>query len=244
MRLPIVLAVALTFAFAGPRLTGARSRPAGEPFAYEPPEGFVEAHDLPKSSEDTKAWASKESSETGQQRAAVNQSHSPRELPVEEEELAKLAKEMPKAFEDTGCTWTHRRHEMRVRPDGARVGLIEGDCNSDLDLGKIGGLKIRSRKLQLIFPDDAGTSIVTASYPTEEATKWEPIFEATISKAKGVATRVPSPAIWLYGVWGGAGAILGWLLAAIIKKKEPATPPKSNEEKKREKKDDADDGDS
>ena len=28
---------------------------------------------------------------------------------------------------------------MRVRPDGARVGLIEGDCNQDVDLSKYKG---------------------------------------------------------------------------------------------------------
>jgi hypothetical protein len=227
LRVPIVVVAAVTFALVGPRLTGARAKAANTPFVYEPPEGFV---DTPSRTEGAKAWVFKETGLTG---AAVNETHSTKELPVEETELAKLVHEMPSAFED--CSWSHRRHEMRLRPDGARVGLIEGDCNKEVDLSVFGGQKqkIKQRKLQLMFPEDTGTAIVTASYPTDEASRWEPMFEATIARARGVATRVPPIAPWLYGAWGSAGAILGWLLAALIKRKDdaPAKEPKKAQER-------------
>jgi hypothetical protein len=60
-----------------------------------------------------------------------------------------------------------------------------------------------------MFPKNTGTAIVTALYPTDEASRWEPMFEATIARARGVATRVPPVAPWLYGAWGSAGSILG-----------------------------------
>jgi hypothetical protein len=146
--------------------------------------------------------------------------HSNKEMAVDEVELARVTTEMAKAFEDV-CQWEHRRHEMRVRPDGARVGLIDGDCDQEIDLGAFGlpKTKVRSRKLQLIFPDDSGTSIVTISYPTEQAARWEPVFEATIAKARGVATRVPSPPPWMYLAFGVAGAILAWLATALFARK-------------------------
>src|SRR5262249_40300327 len=138
------------------------------------------------------------------------------EMSIEEVDLAKLANEMAKAFEDT-CAWTHRRHELRTRPDGGRVGLIEGDCNREMDLGHLGLPKqrLRSRKLQLMFQDDTGTSIVTYSYPTDQAARWEPLFEATIAKARGVAVRVPGPSTIVITGWAAAGAVLGWLATAI-----------------------------
>jgi len=111
---------------------------------------------------------------------------------------------------------------MRVRA----VGLIEGDCDRDLDLGALGlpVQKFRTRKLQLMFPDDDGTSIVTASYPVDQATRWEPLFEATIGKARGVATRAPAPAPWTYAAWAAAGAILGWFGSAIGLRKSKSEP--------------------
>ena len=45
---------------------------------------------------------------------------------------------------------------------------------------------------------------------------WEPIFEASIAKAKGVATRVPQPAAWIFAGWGAAGLVLGWLASALV----------------------------
>lgn len=230
-RFLVCIAVSLTTAFVGPRLIGPQSRPAGAPFAYEPPEGFVplqgaaQGSSLEPSQDDAqpRVWVHPEPVDM---RTAPDRSksivrvvlhHSRQQMSVEEPDLAKLVDEMAKAFEES-CTWVHRRHERRIRADGSRVGLIEGDCDREVDLGWPGlrPQKIRSRKLQLMFPDDTGTSIVTASYPADQASRWEPLIEATIAKARGVATRVPPPPLWTRAAWAGAGAIVGLLATALI----------------------------
>lgn len=243
-RLLACVALAILFALVGPRLIGPQNRAANAPFSYEPPEGFTPVREPLEAG--AKAWVVEEGiHEVGSPTKKVSTTrvvatHSSKEMSVEESDLAKLAEEMPKVFED--CDWTHRRHELRVRADGARVGLIEGDCNKDVDLGHLGlpTQKLRSRKLQLMFPDDTGTSIVTASYSTDQAAKWEPLFEATINKAKGVAVRVPSPPTWTFAAWASAGAVLGFLATSIVGSRSlPSSPArKKNEEKSRAKKND------
>lgn len=221
-------------AIIGPRIVGPTNRSAGEPFVYEPPEGFVPAKDAKAAEPDgAKVWINEAAEKKAfdgsiADRKALSTriilNHSNKEMSVEETDLAKLVSEMPKAFEGM-CSWVHRRHELRVRGDGARVGLIEGDCNREVDLSALGlpAQPVKMRKLQLMFPDDAGTSIVTASYPTDEATRWEPLIEASIAKAKGVATRAPAPAPWSFAAWAAAGVVLGWLGTAIaFRGAEPA----------------------
>jgi hypothetical protein len=241
-------ALAVLVGLIGPRLFGPRDHAAGAPFVYAPPEGFVErsASSWSHGSEigpGTKVWIYADPSEPaapslgglrriledGPNAVHAVLHHSAKEMSVEEADLARLAQEMPRAFEDS-CTWVHRRHELRTLRSGARVGLIEGDCTREVDLGSLGGpsQKIRARKLQLMFPDDEGTSIVTASYPIDQAPRWEPVFEATIAKARGVATRVPPPPVATSIAWGVAAGVLGWLAAALAasvarkKKGQPA----------------------
>jgi len=225
----LAIAVALTFALAGPRLVGAQSHSASEPFAYVPPAGFVEttvtSTRVDAASAGAKAWDMPD--EPPKSRPSIVLHHSAVNMQVDEDSLGKMVTDMPNAFED--CTWVHRRHEMRTRSDGARVGLIEGDCDREIDLSAAGlkNIVAKTRKLQLVFPENAGSSIATISYPTDQANRFLPLFEATIGAAKGVATRVPSPPAWQLGAWGIAGLILGWLLAKIIvkpkeKQKEPA----------------------
>ena len=239
--------LAVLAAIIGPRLVGPTNRSAGAPFVYEPPEGFVPAKDANVADADgAKVWVNEATEKKrfdgsiADRKALATRiilNHSNKEMSVEETDLAKLVSEMPKAFEGA-CTWVHRRHELRVRADGARVGLIEGDCNREVDLSSFGlpAQPVKMRKLQLMFPDDGGTSIVTASYPTDQAAQWEPLLEASIGKASGVATRVPAPAVWTHAAWAGAGAVLGWLATAIAlrKESEPAdrkTPARGKEPK-------------
>lgn len=219
----LAIAVAATFAVAGPRLIGPQSKAASEPFAYVPPEGFVETKATSSRVDAAGARAWDLPDEPAKSRPSVVVHHSAIAMQVDEEDLGKMVVDMPNAFED--CTWTHRRHEMRTRSDGARVGLIEGDCNREVDLSAAGlpNIKASSRKMQLVFPENDGSSIATISYPTDQAARFEPMFEATIAKAKGVATRVPPPPAWQRVAWGIAGLILGFLLAkVIVKDKEPA----------------------
>jgi hypothetical protein len=221
-RLLICLAVALLGALLGPKLVApSSSRRAGGPFEYEPPENFVVVN---ADVDGAKAWVLEDpetlSMNAKKERVALVRvvlHHSDKEMSVEEADLAKLASQMGAAFE-SACTWTHRRHELRTRADGARVGLIEGDCDRDVDMGA-STQKLRSRKLQLMFPDDTGTWIATASYPTEQAARWEPLFEATIGKARGVAVRAPAQPGWMHFAAGFAAFILAWFASALIVKK-------------------------
>lgn len=220
-----VLIAAVVLLFLGPLLTSPRGHSAGAPFVYEPPEGFKIASVNLLSAADkgeAQVWTFTEPSMLAAPNPnppSVVVTHTKKEMSVEEADLAKLTEEMPNAFD--GCTWVHRRHELRTRADGARVGIIEGDCDKEIDLSTFGlpTKIVKQRKLQLMFPDDLGTSIVTVSYASEHATRWEPLFEATIGKAKGVATRTPRPPPWLYLAWGAAGLVLGWLATALLNKK-------------------------
>jgi len=241
-RLVICALVAALAAIIGPRIVGPTSRAAGTPFVYEPPEGYVLARDVKGAeAEGATVWIDEAAEERRfdgsiADRKALSTriilNHSNKEMSVEEAALAKLVAEMPQAFEGM-CTWVHRRHELRVRADGARVGLIEGDCDRDVDLSAFGlpAQPVKMRKLQLMFPDDAGTSIVTASYPTEQASRWAPLLEASIGKAKGVATRAPAPPVWTHAAWAAAGAVLGWLGTALVYRTDGEPPTKDARKK-------------
>lgn len=214
----VVVLVALVFLIGGPLLSSPRGKSAGTAFVYEPPEGFKRPTEKVKNAEGAEVWVFEEmamSPVRNPNPPTAVLTHTAKEMSVEERDLAKLVEDMPSAFE--GCTWVHRRHELRTRADGARVGMIEGDCDKEVDLSAFGlpSKSIKQRKLQLMFPDDEGTSIVTASYLAEQASRWEPLFEATIGKAKGVATRTPPPPQWMYGAWGIAGIVIGWLATAL-----------------------------
>lgn len=228
----VVLIVALLFALVGPMLTSPRAKSAGTSFVYEPPEGFEHPAEKVKGAEGAEVWIFDEALPAAPFGAGpglknpnpptVVVTHTAKEMSVEESDLAKLVDEMPSAFE--GCTWVHRRHELRTRADGARVGMIEGDCDKQVDLTAFGlpSKTIKQRKLQLMFPDDEGTSIVTVSYLTEQASRWEPLFEATIGKAKGVATRTPPAPPWMHAAWGVAGLVIAWLATALVARRQPA----------------------
>lgn len=217
---PIPVVVAVTAGLVGPRLVAPQGRAASEPFGYAPPDGFVERPASSSKVEAPGARAWELATEDARTRPVVVVHHSNLAMQVDEPSLGKMVADMPQAFED--CTWTHRRHETRVRPDGARVGLIEGDCEREVDLGAVGmpSSKAKARKLQLVFPENEGTAIATISYPADQAARWEPLFEATIDRSKGVATRVPPPPAWQHVGWGIGGLVLGGLLTALLRKKE------------------------
>lgn len=230
-RLVLPPLLGLAAAFLGPRLTLPRDRLAGQPFAYEAPDGFVELKDpkLAATAEGARAWVLATADPRGFT-PRVNVIHSPKRGGVEERELAALAATLPETFADD-FTWKERRHETRVRPDGARVGLIEGDCTKNLSADLVGiPLEQKFRMMQIVFPDDTGTTIATATFGEQDAARFEPAFEASILRAKGVAVRVPEPAGWVYAAWGGAGVVLGWLGAALVGREGDAPKPSPSDE--------------
>ena len=228
----IALVAGMAAAAIGPHFTSAQDRAAGEPFVYSPPPGFVVSNEeagraLPGAQQ---VWvmplpSSLVAATEPTYRANVSLVHTPKTTHVDASELASLARGMPQMFASTGITWTEVRHFAHTRPDGSRVGVIEGASTK-------GDLHYRS--LQLAFPDDSGTSIVTASFPDHatandprDAAEWNAAFEQTIDSAKGVAFRAPPPPGWIYLAWGGAAALITLLAFGVRTAKKPlaeATP--------------------
>ena len=238
---------AVAFGAIGPRYSAPRNHAAGEPFVYTPPEGFTSpkdvkeaAKDLLAAKDDEREWVHE--GRPGQiivPRLHLRQSNA--RGTVEAEDLATIAKGMPGVLEESGVTWKDVRQETRTRADGARVGLIEGECtktvtSQDMTL-KTSSVQVRYRRLLFVFPTDEGSAFTTAVYGVDEIPTWQPALEASIGTARGVALRVPSPPAWMYFAWGGAGLVIGWLVSSLLSRRgttpEPAKPaaaPKSEKD--------------
>jgi hypothetical protein len=206
-----VLVVAAIAALAGPRLTVPQDRDAKAPFVYTPPEGFVPAKDDvvrnvlgDAAGGPLNVWVY--SVPGARSTPNITITHTAKAARVEDADLRDLALGMPAVYQQTGSTWTEVRHETRARVDGSRVGIIEGD--------NVRG-DARNRVLQLVFPTDDGTELLTASFPSEDAAKWGPQIDATIAATTGVATRVPPVPGWMYVAWGVAGGVLAYLALAL-----------------------------
>jgi hypothetical protein len=211
VNLGVVFLAAIIIGAIAPRVTGPSDAPAREAFAYVPPPGFAPLEDakakaLPGGQALLRAWSQK-SNATSTYTPNITLAHAAQAMAVEDRDLGELARQMPTIFAAGGTTWREVRHGRRVRADGAHVGLIEGECSQ-------GALQFRS--IQIIFPDDTGTSIVTGSFPLDQADKLEAPFEATIADAKGVAKRVGPIALWRYAAWAIAGGILAYFSLAMI----------------------------
>jgi hypothetical protein len=206
--LGIVLLVSLAAGGLGPRLSTPGDKPAGAPFEYVPPDGFLlqpkgSAAAILGADAVDKTWIfptvlgyTPNVTLTQTAKAAVS----------DPAELDALAQGMPSTFSSSGISWTEVRHEIRSRPDGARVAVITGDCEKG---------SLRYRTMQMVFPNDAGSAIVTASYPLDGASRWEKPFEDSISNAKGVAVRRPSPPAWLHFAWAAGAGVLAYLALAL-----------------------------
>ncbi len=204
----MALVVGVLVGALAPKLAGVSDKAAGGPFAYRPPDGFVPAD------------ADRERVIFGQLPGAqavwlypapgyppnVSVTHTTNRAPTETSEVDALARGMPEVFSPLGVKWTEVRHELRERKDRARIALLEGDCTKE---------SLRYRTLQMAFPDDTGTSIVTASFPSEEAGRWDPAFEATIEVSGGVARLAGATPAWQYFVWGGGAAVVAFALLRV-----------------------------
>ncbi len=198
----VALLVAVISGAVGARLTAPHERPAGAAFVYTPPAGFVPADPerdralLGDLARDSSVWLRPGADKDGYV-PRVTVVHTSKHASFDDDDMDHAVKGMPEMFAQDGVVWSEVRHGSHVRPDGARYGLIEGDCKKG---------PAHYRTLQLAFPDDTGASIVTASFSSEAAPTWEPIFEASVEGAKGIARRSEPPPLWMYIVWGvGAG---------------------------------------
>jgi hypothetical protein len=207
--------VGVTAAAIGPRVTSASDKPAAEAFAYTPPDGFVPAgEDVSHTLEGAvhgaeRAWVKPTPPSllgAPKYRPNVSLVRSPKIAPVDEAELVALAAGMPQVYAGSGTTWKEVRHATHVRPDGARVGVIEGAAQKG---------RLEYRSLQIAFPENEGLSIVTASFPESEAATWDDAFEKSIDAARGVAFRAPPPAPWAYAAWGVGAAVLAFLAMGL-----------------------------
>lgn len=232
------IVVGIVFALVGPWLMVPRSEPAGEPFVYVPPDGFVEnvgqsvgpvdmtgqAPKLTRPPEGEREWIAVAPSGVGRaDRPAsgglslpmvrLTLAHSATMGTVEPADLKRIADGMPAMLAAEGVTWKLVRTETRERADGARVGLIEGECTKG---------SIAYRRLMLAFPDDTGLSVVVAVYGDDDATRWQAPIEASIATARGVAKRRPAPPPWMRGAWGAGGLVLGAAAVAFFRRSRRA----------------------
>lgn len=233
----IVVLVGAAFAgLVGPKVLGAHDRAAGKPFEYVPPPHFKDAEG--PGSEDAKAMFRKAWTYHGPKVATldriptINLTHSPRSGTVEPDDMRRIADGMPEMYRTSDVTWTFVRVATRTRPDGARVGLVEGE----LSVKEQAGVR-KWRSMQVAFPDDEGTSIVTASYGLTGAKEWADEVEATIDQAQGVALRAPPPPTWLSAAWAGGGAVVAAVLVFLFGRRGGEAPAPVKKEAGRSKRD-------
>jgi hypothetical protein len=227
----VLVGGALAAAF-GPRFTQATSRSAGEPFSYTPPPEFNPADPeqlaaIQASAPQIRgAWVVA-SSAPGLAKPSVSLLHAPRMEGVEMSELDAIADGMPALLAASGATWRTERISRESRGDGTSVGWIEGACSK----GELG-----YHSLELVFPDDDGTSFVTATLPdpiagstagssTEAKLEtWDAEFLATVHAATGVALRIGAPPWWMRAGWGGGVALLLLLASNIVDRRKSRVP--------------------
>lgn len=209
----VVIVVALASAFVGPRLLQKGDAPAGAPFHYTPPADFAHVPDR-SGVTDPNTWVYAPAASTARFPARYSISHTKSSGLVEPNDLAKIAAGMPEVFRSSGIAWAFARSETRERADGARYGVIEGNASKATKEG--GELGVNYVVRQFVFPDDDGTSIVTASYPRDEMSKWEATFDAAALSATGVARKAPGIAGSSALMWGAGGGMLGALLVMVF----------------------------
>jgi hypothetical protein len=196
----------------GPRVFAVKDRRGGV-FEYLPPAGFVEppqaADALRKSLAGQRAWVDAEVATPDGSAPVVVLSHSPG-LVQTASEISALVDGLPASFAASGMDWQEVRRFVHLRPDGVRVPAFEGVFH------KRGGNDAALRVLQLAFPDDLGTSVVTASFPERDAEQWDKTFEATVDTAKGVAFHASPPPSWTYGAWGVGAVAATWIALSLL----------------------------
>jgi hypothetical protein len=147
----------------------------------------------------------------------VNLTHSSSKYAIADAELREIARGLPATYRDLPpsqqSTWSETRHEVHLRSDQTRVGVIWGEAKRTTDNASI-------RTVHMMFPDDAGTSLLTVSYGTDDGTNLEQAFVTSADQATGVALRGPGPPSWMYGAWGVGGLVFAIIISGLMAKKK------------------------
>jgi hypothetical protein len=185
------LAFSALVAILGVHFSGEPEVPAGQPFTYVPPQGFNPVTLPANVNADNgvdKIWA--EATAVSRIAPRVTLSHTTQETVLDGVALAPLADGLPALYAKSHGQWTEERHIVHVRPDGKRAGLIVGDLTTADDA--------HLKTMQMIFPDDTGTSIATASFDQVSAARLVPEFEKSLDDAMGLKKPGKKPENWLY----------------------------------------------
>jgi hypothetical protein len=178
--------------------------PAGKPFSYVPPSTFNPIS-LPANLDPANAvervWV--EPTAVSKINPRITLTHSPQETPLDGFSLAPIADGMPALYAKSGGQWTEERHIVHVRPDERRVGIIVGDL--------VSADQSHLKTVQMIFPDDTGTSIVTASFDQVSAQRLVPELEASMDAADGLKKPGKKAENNVYFAW-----FFGSLIFAVI----------------------------
>jgi hypothetical protein len=168
--------------------------PAGKPFSYVPPDTFHPIS-LPANlnADDSveRLWV--EPTAVSKLDPRITLSHTTQVPQVDEGTLRIIVSGMPALYEKSHGTWTEERHVVHVRPDGARVGLIVGDL--------VTADEVHLMTMQMIFPDDTGTSIATASFDQVSSERLVPQLEKSLDVADGVKKLGKKPENNVYIAW-------------------------------------------
>jgi hypothetical protein len=171
--------------------------PAGKPFSYVPPSTFKPIA-MPASMNADKSvealWI--EPTVVSKLEPRITLSHAPEQAEISDGALGIIASGIPALYEKSHGQWTEERHVVHLRPDGARVGLIVGDL--------LTADQAHVKTMQMIFPDDTGTSIATASFDQVSAPRLVPDLEKSLDAADGVKKlgKKPENSVYLTYFFG------------------------------------------
>lgn len=187
----LILAFCAAVTAIGVQVSTISDVPANKPFSYVPPQTFHPISmpaNLNADDSVERLWV--EPTTVSKLDPRITLSHTEQRPPIDDGALETMASGMPALYEKSHGTWTEDRHVVHVRPDGARVGLIVGDLVT-VDAAHV-------KTVQMIFPDDAGTSIVTASFDFVSAERLVPEFEKSLDVADGVKKLGKKPKNTVY----------------------------------------------
>lgn len=208
------LIFALACALLGSHFGAAPEVPAGAPFAYVPPPGFIPVDLSTKlDSSVLKAWIEPSILATSLD-ARITLSHSSHVADLGDAALTAISAGMPALYAKSQGQWSEERHLVHHRPDGASVGLIVGALTT------ADGVKMRT--MQMLFPDDTGSSIVTASFETSLNQRMTPEIEKSMDDATGVKKLGKAASSSILLAWALGGLLFAIAAQVVIGRRKSA----------------------